>query len=171
MAKPTTITKEIIIEAAFGIVQRGGQKMLSARNIAKQIGCSTQPIYWTYQNMEMLKQDVIVKMEQHLTHQMSLFKRYEHPHLNMCMSYLFLANKEPMFFREFYIDNIKNINLEELMPIAIWENIDTDNPSHTMHHALTQKWLLIHGIATLITSGALAYNEAIIEKMLRPLFE
>ena len=44
MPKSTTITQEIIIETAFEMVRKEGFAVLSARNIAKQIGCSTQPI-------------------------------------------------------------------------------------------------------------------------------
>ncbi|GIM55546.1 hypothetical protein CAPN005_21930 [Capnocytophaga cynodegmi] len=61
MPKTTTITKEIIIETAFEMVRREGFSVLSARNIAKKIGCSTQPIYWTYKNMDDLKSEVCQK--------------------------------------------------------------------------------------------------------------
>ena len=49
MPKSTVIAQEVIIEAAFELVRKEGFEVLSARNIAKQIGCSTQPIYWLLQ--------------------------------------------------------------------------------------------------------------------------
>ncbi|CEN43738.1 conserved hypothetical protein [Capnocytophaga canis] len=49
MPKTTTITKEIIIETAFEMVRKEGFAVLSARNIAKQIGCST-PSYFCQRN-------------------------------------------------------------------------------------------------------------------------
>ena len=61
MPKSTTITKEIIIKTAFEIARKEGFAVLSARNIAKQIGCSTQPIYWSYKNMDDLKAEVCQK--------------------------------------------------------------------------------------------------------------
>lgn len=45
MLRSTIIAQEVIIEAAFELVRKEGFEVLSARNIAKQIGCSTQPIY------------------------------------------------------------------------------------------------------------------------------
>ena len=45
MPRSTTIAQEVIIEAAFELVRKEGFEVLSARNIAKQIGCSTQLIY------------------------------------------------------------------------------------------------------------------------------
>ena len=61
MPKPTTITQEVIIETAFEMVRKEGFAVLSARNIAKQIGCSTQPIYWCYKNMGDLKAEICKK--------------------------------------------------------------------------------------------------------------
>ena len=43
MPKPTTITQEVIIETAFEMVRKEGFAVLSARNIAKQIGCLLSP--------------------------------------------------------------------------------------------------------------------------------
>jgi len=45
MPRSTIIAQEVIIEAAFELVRKEGFEVLSTRNIAKQIGCSTQPIY------------------------------------------------------------------------------------------------------------------------------
>lgn len=42
MPRSTIIAQEVIIEAAFELVKKEGFEVLSARNIAKQIGCSTQ---------------------------------------------------------------------------------------------------------------------------------
>ena len=61
MPKPTIITQEVIIETAFEMVRKEGFAVLSARNIAKQIGCSTQPIYWSYKNMDDLKAEICKK--------------------------------------------------------------------------------------------------------------
>ena len=60
--KSTTITQEAIIDTAFEMVRKEGFGVLSARSIAKQIGCSTQPIYCCYKNMGDLKIWVISKL-------------------------------------------------------------------------------------------------------------
>ena len=66
MPKSTTITQEVIIGTAFEMVRKEGFAVLSARNIAKQIGCSTQPIYWCYKNMDDLKAEICKKALSHL---------------------------------------------------------------------------------------------------------
>jgi len=61
MLRSTIIAQEVIIEAAFELVRKEGFEVLSARNIAKQIGCSTQPIYWCYKSMDEIKAEVCRK--------------------------------------------------------------------------------------------------------------
>ena len=78
MPKSTTITKEIIIKTAFEIARKEGFAVLSARNIAKQIGCSTQPIYWSYKNMDDLKAEVCQKALSHLKNTMCQYKQAIH---------------------------------------------------------------------------------------------
>lgn len=58
MARPATITREAVLDAAIRIVRRDGEESLSSRNIAKEIGCSSRPIYTLYENMDGLLQDV-----------------------------------------------------------------------------------------------------------------
>ena len=55
MAPKQIITKEIILEAAFKITREMGFENVNARSLAKALGCSTQPIYSRYTNMDELK--------------------------------------------------------------------------------------------------------------------
>ena len=61
MPKSTIISQDVIIETAFEMVRQEGFSILSTRNIAKKIGCSTQPIYWCYKNMNDLKAEICKK--------------------------------------------------------------------------------------------------------------
>lgn len=49
------ISREEIIEAAVDVLREGGVDSINARSVAKKLGCSTQPIYLSFQNMEELK--------------------------------------------------------------------------------------------------------------------
>ena len=49
------ISKEAIIEAAVEVLRDGGATAINARSVAKKLGCSTQPIYQSFQNMDELK--------------------------------------------------------------------------------------------------------------------
>ena len=49
------ISKEAIIDAAVDVLREGGAAAINARSVAKELGCSTQPIYLSFQNMDDLK--------------------------------------------------------------------------------------------------------------------
>ena len=49
------VSKEAIIDAAENVLRKGGFESINARSVAKELGCSTQPIYRSFRNMEELK--------------------------------------------------------------------------------------------------------------------
>ena len=51
--------KEDILKASISIISHEGLNALNARKIAKKLGCSTQPLFYIYENMDVLKKDVI----------------------------------------------------------------------------------------------------------------
>lgn len=56
------ITKEIILDAAFEIVQKKGIGGLSNREIAKRLNCSIRPIYYQFKNVSELNKELYTKM-------------------------------------------------------------------------------------------------------------
>ena len=61
MPAQSKITKEIILEGAVETLRLYGNSGLSVRNIAKVLGCSTQPIYSVFANMDELKRELFFK--------------------------------------------------------------------------------------------------------------
>lgn len=52
------ITKEIILDVAFNLARVQGYEQVVVKNIADAIGCSVQPIYSYFSNMEALREAV-----------------------------------------------------------------------------------------------------------------
>ena len=82
MPKTTTITKEMIINSTFEIVREEGFYNISARKIAKKIGCSTQPIYWVYNSMDDLIRDVVNKVVSYLSEILKNYQKSGKPFLD-----------------------------------------------------------------------------------------
>jgi len=59
MPPKQTITIEMIVDVAFILVRKQGISALSARNIAKALNCSTQPVYSCFSTMASLEKIVI----------------------------------------------------------------------------------------------------------------
>ena len=51
MGRKTQITKEMILETALKMLIRDGYASITVKNLAAEIGCSTQPIVWHFDNM------------------------------------------------------------------------------------------------------------------------
>lgn len=53
------VSKEQIIDAAVEVLRDDGFSAINARSVAKKLGCSTQPIYFSFKNMDELKAALI----------------------------------------------------------------------------------------------------------------
>lgn len=59
MARKTQISKDVILEAAFQLLLRDGYMSINITSLAKEIGCSTQPIAWHFGNMDGLRTELL----------------------------------------------------------------------------------------------------------------
>ena len=166
MPKSMTITKEIIIKTAFEMVRKEGFAVLSARNIAKKIGCSTQPIYWSYKNMDDLKAEVCQKALSHLKNTMCQYKKTGNPFLDLGLGYIRIAHTEPALFKAFYMDNIMQIQMTDIIPenkevIELMKNTEDFKKmsDEEIKNIFFKSWMLIHGIASLVAVWMLVYDE------------
>ena len=55
MSAVRKVSKEQIIDAAVEVLRDDGFSAINARSVAKKLGCSTQPIYFSFKNMDELK--------------------------------------------------------------------------------------------------------------------
>ena len=53
------VSKEQIIDAAVEVLRDDGFSAINACSVAKKLGCSTQPIYFSFKNMDELKAALI----------------------------------------------------------------------------------------------------------------
>ena len=58
MPPKAKITKEMIVDVAFGIIQREGVDKVTARSISQQLNCSTQPVLYHFATVEDIKKAV-----------------------------------------------------------------------------------------------------------------
>lgn len=58
MGRKTKIDKNMILEAAFELLDEGGIEAVAIKSIAAKLGCSTQPISWHFGSMMELKKEL-----------------------------------------------------------------------------------------------------------------
>lgn len=58
MPPKTQIPKEKILDTALQLVIREGYEVINIKRLAKELGCSTQPISWSFGNMEAFREEL-----------------------------------------------------------------------------------------------------------------
>ena len=161
------ITKEMILETGYKLVQITGIESVNSRNIAKLLGCSTQPVFSQFPSMEELRQSVhnytCQKFEQDV-----LCISDSGPFIKS--SYLKITNlakNEKNVFRLIYLseycigDNFMSTRMnfesnrrieKELKVKYQFEDKDCDD-------VLERISLLVQGIATLIATSNIQYED------------
>lgn len=165
MARKKTILKSQILETAYQVVRTEGFEGFTARNIAKKMDCSTQPIYLEFKNMDDLKQELVEKIKTYLNETIYNKERTEEPLLNMCLNYIYFAKEEPAFFKALYFesqldtDQMHGISYEMMMEI-FKETEGTKELTKAEQKKLFKNiWITVHGTAVLIAQDFLKFHE------------
>lgn len=91
------IFREDILKAAVDLVKEQGAQALSVRNIAKNLNCSTQPIYSEFENMETLRDELMSYIREHyLREDADSYKQ-------VALSFLHFARREKNLFQLIYL--------------------------------------------------------------------
>lgn len=96
MPPKTLYHKDDILNAAFLLVQSEG--VLNARSIAKQLGCSTHPIYLAYESMQEIEADITKMIQEYAIQSILDYKDDINDFLAIGMGYLHFCRKEPFLF-------------------------------------------------------------------------
>lgn len=103
------ISKEAIIDAAAAVLRIGGFEAINARSVAKALGCSTQPIYLSFRNMEELKSALTQRaIEQHTQRVRESLRAHEgcdSRYSSYGMGFVQFAVQEKQLFRWLYLED------------------------------------------------------------------
>lgn len=105
MPPKSKTSKEDILNASFLIARKKGITEVNARSIAKQLNCSTQPLFRIYQNMNELKEDLIERIYQYYR---EFTERYSDDDELFRVSYAYIefARKEKNLFKAVYVSDV-----------------------------------------------------------------
>jgi AcrR family transcriptional regulator len=150
-------TPEIILAQAFEIVRKEGLDALSARRIAKELGCSTQPVYDAYVSMPELLNAVIEKAKEYALTYFSKESRANPPFLSFGLRYFQFAQEEKLLFKLLFLDGLIGISLEGMgQPFNSLLGGLKNDPSlqglseESLKRLGTNMWIYLHGLTTLV---------------------
>lgn len=118
MARKVTFEKDYIIEKSVDFIKEKGIDKLSARELTKYIGCSTQPIFRLYDNMDIYKKDLKKVLTKEYDDFSKQFINEENYFLSINYAYAMYAKKENSLFKALFISDLsdkKDKNKKELI--------------------------------------------------------
>ncbi len=158
------LTKESIVSAAVEIVRKQGADALNARELAKELGCSTQPIFSNFRSMEEVKNEVILLSTE--IYEGYLQRENESniypPYKASGMGYIRFAKEEKelfklLFMRDRSAEAIPNTSEElEKMATVVGDNLNIPHKDAFQFHL--KMWIYVHGIATMMATSYLDWD-------------
>ena len=164
-------SKDDIVEAAFSVVRKSGWQNCTARFIAKELGCSTMPIYSCVTSMADLKNKILQKATE-LMIQYQRQVKTDIDFLNMGVGYVMFAKEERHLFRLMFKDAFEekapgknpeksndtlelfyNYALEALADDLARSNTLADFSKEEKEKILYHSWIYSHGLAVIINNG------------------
>ena len=156
------ISKEAIIDAAVDVLREGGAAAINARSVAKKLGCSTQPIYLSFQNMDDLKaamtQRAVALHTRHVRNSNS-----DTQYSCYGMGFVKFAEEERHLFRWLYLDGEQfgpyrdDVLLPEIIAAMVNEYGYTEKVARKLHQDMTY---YSYGMAILANTGHLNLTDA-----------
>ena len=118
MARKVTFEKDYIINKSVDFIKENGIDKLSARELTKYIGCSTQPIFRLYSNMDIYKKDLKKELDKEYNEFTEQYIDKENYFLSINYAYAMYAKKENSLFKALFISDLsdkKDKNKKELI--------------------------------------------------------
>ena len=163
MARKEQITKQIILEGAFNLLKEQGSEMVTARKLAAYIGCSTQPIFRVYQNMEELNAELFEKAKAYYENYCNEFEKGNViPFVDLALCYIQFAKDELNLFRLLFLTKHDDENTmydlingkEHSFVINEIKKIPNLNMSHA-GDIFMKIFIFMHGMACMAICGEL----------------
>ena len=179
MSATKKITKDMIVDAALEIFRAEGFDAVTSRRVAFKLGCSTQPIYFEYKNMDELKNDIVKKVVGQFNEIFSSVSNEgkeepdEFVYRSFGLSFLKFVQADPFVFRQIYIvdgkigrqvDNLRMPIILDILENKYGYKKETALAIHKMASCS------LMGMAVFVSSGYKKISEDEMQKNLGILF-
>ena len=174
MARIIKFSKEDILEKSVQFIKEKGYSNLTVRELAKYIGCSTQPIFKNYDNFDMYKNDLKIYLRKDYSTFINKYIDIKDYLYTISYAYAFYAKKEPnVFFSLFMADLAGSRTVNEVL--------NTDRNMETINAMVKQYKISLedakkvyrevrfytHGIATQLCINSIKLTDKEIKDLIR----
>ena len=166
-------SKEKILEIGLKMVEKNGIESISARNIAKELGCSICPIFSCFESMDSLKDELLnLIFERYSNYIKEGMNSDERAFKGAGLAYIKFAKENKNYFKALFMNKTDN-NLEGLLKIdfnnknilaVICKSTGLNKKSALKLHKYN--WIFVHGIAVMVATDYCVFTDDEVSKML-----
>ena len=171
------VTKQMVAEASFQVVRTSGHENLNARTIAKYLGCSTQPVLYSFKTVDEIRQAAYEIADEYHTAYILPKETDENPMLSLGLNYVRFGQEERNLFRFlFQTDKFGGLDVEALMKNPNLEAVITVMAKGLACEETEAREMFLtffsvaHGLASLLANNSMKYDEGKCRKMLENVF-
>lgn len=168
------VSREAIIDAAVDVLRNGGFSAINARSVAKELGCSTQPIYLSFRNMDELKaaltQRAIAQHTQRVRDSLRAHEGSDSRYSSYGMGFVQFAAQEKQLFRWLYLEDNQlgayqdDILLPEVIGVIMEEFDYSEETARKFHRDMVY---YSYGLAILANTDHLNLTETELREAFR----
>ena len=176
MPPKVKVTEKDVTRSAIELCRQGGSDKINARGIAAYLGCSTQPIFSNFENMESLNDKVRESAyELYLDFLKAEADSEKYPRYKAYgMAYIRFAKEEKELFKLLFMCDRSNKSsptppdFSESVEIIMEKNGLDRERAERMH---LEMWAFVHGIAVMLATSFLELSWECISDMLTNVYQ
>ena len=169
MGRKTQVSKDVILQTALEMLIRDGYSAINIKTLSKEIGCSTQPLVWHFDNMDGLRKALAdyalsytnKKMCPSAEGAVNAFKQVGRAYIKMALN-------EPNLFQFVFLNGSGCYPMNNMVTLAEDEDnaglikmiagefqISEQNASQYLQDTV----IYTHGLATFVATGIMRLSE------------
>ena len=177
MPPKVKVTKEMVIDASFEIVRANGHENLNARKISEYLGCSTQPVLYSFKTVDEIREAAYEMSDRYHSEYIMPKETDENPMLALGLNYVRFGHEEKNLFRFlFQTDKFGGKDIGALLSdpelfgvlevMAKGLKVDAEQA----REMFLTFFCVAHGLASLLANNSMEYDEEQCKKMLTNVF-
>ena len=176
MPPKVKITKNDITRTAVSLIRNNGIEAFNTRNIAKELNCSTQPIFSNFTSMEELENEVILfAYNMYLDFIKNEISTDKYPKYKAFgMAYIRFAKEETQLFKLLFMrdrtdeDTSPSPDFNDSVQIIMTTNGVSEEIAKLIH---LEMWTFVHGIAVILATSFTPFDWELINQMISDVYQ
>ncbi len=173
MAPKQKFDRETILKSALKILRTKGNQALTARNIAREMGCSTHPIYSEFNSLKGMKK-ILFQYAYDFFMRTITTENSPSNFLDIGVNYVRFSRREKNLFsfifmnKDFKMDHVSIEEVDEKMIKFIKDDEYVQKYAVKSYNMISYNlWIFTHGLATLVWESEMEYNDERIREILK----